>query len=507
MNDVQAVMAERELARRHLLFYQRYMFKYHYQREFVESWYHGYVAELMMACIAGELPRLILNEPPSYGKTEQTVRQAIPWALGKNPRKKYAYTTYGGELSTAVSVETRTNMDNKVYQGLFPDTKLSRDQNQKHDWKTTVDGGLYATSTGGVITGRHFDGIVMDDPIKAMDAGSAAAQKESINFYESSIITRLRDKKHGFIALVMQRLHVKDLAGYIIDNDYGEWYVACLRAQESRAVIYDFGSFYYERPAMEPLFPDYEDEAQLAKTRREMGETKFVTQYLHDPEVSDAGYVKEEWFSELSISDIPKQNLYIKIDPAMSTKESADNRAIVVVGYSIDESEIELKVVMDCWYGTWGVDMFVDFIIDAMVLYPEATVLLESSGGGLIVEQMLKKEITRRNAKLKEHGRPMIRNTIHVYSPSNKITKNQKISAGIIELETGRWKFKRGANGIDQLKREYLRFDPNKEHNRDDCIDASHSGEEHCRPKRSGLAKEVRSVRSRYKSNTKKWRI
>ncbi|HZF69374.1 hypothetical protein, partial [Sulfuricurvum sp.] len=383
-NNIASIMAERELARRHLLFFQRYMFKYHYQRTLIESWYHGYVAELLMACISGELPRLILNEPPSYGKTEQCVRQAVPWALGKNSRKKYAYTTYGGELSTAVSVETRTNMDNKVYNGLFPDTKLSRDQNQKHDWKTTNDGGLYATSTGGVITGRHFDGIFMDDPIKAMDADSAAARKDAIAFFESSIITRLRDKKHGFIALIMQRLHVQDLAGYIIDNSDGEWYVACLRAQESRPVIYDFKEFHYERQAYEPLFPEYEDEAQLAKTRREMGETKYVTQYLHDPEVSDAGYFKEEWFSEVGISEIPEQNDYIKIDPAMSTKESADNRAIVVVGYSIDDREVELKITKDCWFGTWAVKDFISYIIEAMMLYPDATVLLESSGGGHI---------------------------------------------------------------------------------------------------------------------------
>jgi len=504
------VMAERELARRNLEYYQRYIFKYHYQRPLVPNWHHGYLAEVLMASIEGNLPRVIINLPPSYGKTEISVRQSVSWALGKNPRKKYAYATYGGELSTAVSVETRSIMGGKSYQQLFPESKLSRDQNQKHDWKTTLDGGLYATSTGGVITGRHFDGIFLDDPLKAMDAQSASARKEAIDFYESSIITRLRNKKHGFIVLIMQRLHVDDLAGYLQSQEDGaEWYVAELKAQDPLPRVYDFGEFHYERAAMEPLFIEYEDEEQLSKTRREMGESKYTAQYLHDPEVSEAGYIKAEWFSEIGEFDIPSQNLYIKIDPAMSQKDSADNRAIVVEGYSIDASEIELKVIMDCWYGTWGMDDFVSYIIDAMMRYPDAKVLLESAGGGLLVDQMLNKEMLRRNAQLKADGRPLIRNSKLVYAPNNKVTKNNKIMAGAIELETGRLKFRRGASGIEQIKSEYLRFDPNKTHNRDDCIDATHSGEEYCHPKRVGGVKKEEGIRRRISNNQTrgKWRF
>jgi hypothetical protein len=287
-----------------------------------------------------------------------------------------------------------------------------------------------------------------------------------------------------------------------------DWEFFTMRALESIPTHYDFGSFHYERPAMEPLFQEHENIVQLEKMRRAMGESKFATQYQQDPEVSDAGYVNEQWFSEIGEFGIPEQNLYIKIDPAMSTKENADNRAIVVVGYSVDESESELKVVMDCWYGTWGLDDFIEHILDAMIRYSDAKVLLESSGGGLLVDQMLKKEIGRRNVMLKEQERPILRNIIDTYAPSNKISKNQKISAGVIELETGRWKFRRGANGIDQIKKEYLRFDPAKEHNRDDCIDASHSGEERCRAKRKGVVKEVKGVRMRGGSSSNKgWRF
>lgn len=506
---IKQVLAEQELARRNLEMYQRYIFKYQYQRPLKVNWHHGFLSEIMMAAFNGELSRFSIQMPPSTGKTEFTVRQGFSWALGKYPRNRYAYTTYGGDLSTAANIQTRSIIESKPYQGLFTDTKLSKVKNKNDDWETTLEGGMFSTSTGGVMTGKHFDGIMMDDPLKAIDADSNAKHKEAIDFYRGTILTRLRDKEKGFIGLIMQRLSVHDLVGYLQDSEEAsDWEFFTLRGSEGTTTFYDFGNFHYERPAQEPLFEAHENREQLERMRRSMGERQFATQYQQDPEVSEAGFVKSEWFSEIGEFDIPDQSLYIKIDPAMSQKQSADNRAIDVVGYSIDSSEIELKILMDCWYGTWGEAEFVDYIIMAMSRYPSANVLLESNGGGLIIGQLLKKEVLRRNAVLKEQRKDLILLSILTYAASNKVTKNQKISAGIIELETGRLKFRRGANGIDQIKKEYLRFDPNKDHNRDDCIDALHSGEEYCHPKRIGSVKKDQTIRSRQKnSGNGKWRF
>lgn len=509
-DDIAAIMAERELARRNLEYYMRYIFKYHYRRPLKIGWHQGYISEIMMAAFAGDLNRFSIQIAPSTGKTEQTVRQGFSWALGKNPRKKYAYTTYGGDLSTTVSIETRSIIEGKPYQGLFPDTQLSKVKNKNDDWRTTVEGGMFATSTGGAMTGTHYDGIMMDDPLKAIDASSKAKHQEAYDFYTGTILTRIRDKEHGFIGLIMQRLDVNDLVGKIRDSEEGDdWEFFTLRSLEPTTTYYDFGNFHYERPAMEPLFEAHENREQLDKMKRAMGKTKYDTQYQQDPEPNETGHVKDEWFSEISEYDIPDQNVFIKVDPAMSKKKSSDNRAIVPVGYSIDESEIELKVVMDCWFGTWGQREFIDHIIDAMIRYPDAPVLLEGSGGGLVIEEPLKEEILRRNAVLKAHGKTPIKNRIITYTPSNKISKNQKIGIGVIELETGRLKFRRSAHGIDQIKREYLRWDPDKENNRDDCIDAVHSGEEFCTPKRKIAVKKDAHVRKRAGAGNSrgKWRF
>lgn len=491
-DDIAAIMAERELARRNLEYYQKYIFKYQYQLPLRENWHHGYLSEILMAAFNGELDRFIINMPPSYGKTEMVVRQFVSWALGKNPRKRFAYTTYGDDVSTPTSIQTRNIVESKVYKGLFPDVQMSKVLNKNNEWETSVGGGLFATTTGGAFTGKHVDGIIMDDPLKAIDADSPAKHKESIDFYTGTILTRLRDKNSSFIGLIMQRLNIKDLAGYLMaSEERDDWEVFVLRGEEERGKIYEFGNFRYERKPGEPLDASKEDMAQLQRMKRSMGQSKYDTQYQQDPEPKEAGFVQPEWFSDISAFDMPKkQSLYIKIDPAMSQKKSADDRAIVVVGYSIDEEEIELKVVMDCWHGKWGIDEFVGYIADAMMSYPSAQVLLESSGGGLLVDPALKKEIMRRNAKFKKEGHALMAPHITTYTPSNKTSKVSKIMFGIAELEAGRVKFRRGANGIEQIKSEYLRFDPNREHNRDNCIDALHSGEEHCRPERNAEVKK-----------------
>jgi len=503
---IKQVLAEQELARRNLEYYMRYMFKYKYRKPLKIGWHQGLISEIMMAAFAGELTRFAINIAPSTGKTEQTVRQGFSWALGKYPKHKYAYTTYGADLSTMVSIQTRSLVESKPYGSLFPETKISKVKNKNDDWETTLEGGMFATSTGGSMTGYHFDGIMMDDTVKAIEASSRAKHEEAYLFYQGTILTRLKDKEKGFIGLIMQRLAVNDLVGKIRNSEEGDdWEFFVLRSLEPTTTTYDFGNFNYIRPADEPIFEEHENREQLEKARRAMGSTNFQTQHQQEPEVYKTGFVQEEWFDEISDFDIPEQNIFIKIDPAMSQKKTADNRAIDVVGYSIDDSEIELKVLMDCWYGTWGIEEFVDMIIMAMARYPNGMVLLESSGGGLVVEQVLKQEILRRNAVLKVQGKDLIRNIIKTYAPSNKITKNQKINAGIIELETGRLKFRRGANGTEQIKKEYLRFDPNKDHNRDDCIDALHSGEEYCFPKR--LNNKKQSLKHNRNKSTQSWRF
>jgi len=78
-----------------------------------------------------------------------------------------------------------------------------------------VGGYRLATSVGGTLTGRGGDFILIDDPIKPDDAMSDKARNSVNEWFSTTLLSRLDDKKASVLILVMQRLHVNDLSGFI----------------------------------------------------------------------------------------------------------------------------------------------------------------------------------------------------------------------------------------------------------------------------------------------------
>lgn len=462
--------AKRELARRSLIEYTKYMFENAYHRPFKENWHHGYICEILTAVHHGELTRVIIEEPPSYTKTEICVRQFVPWSMGQDPQKKFIYGTYGDTLSTLVSNETRINIESKAYKNLFPQVILDRNQNQKDHWTTTDGGRFYATSTSAAVTGIHCDTFLLDDPLKAIEAHSASARDGVHNFYTGSVVTRLRDKKKGGIVVIAQRVHNDDLTGRLLKENPELWTHVTLQALNAQKQYYIFGKFNYEREANEPLWIAYEDLQDLEKAKKEMG-YNFDVQYQQDPNISEYGFFKKEAWTWISDFDIPEQNKYIMIDPAMSLKETSDNRSITCNGLSINENKEELLITYDYKFGKWDLETFVENIIAMMVQHPTAPVFLESQGGGILVEQALRKEILKRNAKARSMGLPLIANSITLYNAPNNISKNQKIMGLQTYYHSGAWKFRRTGEGMEQLQKETWRWRPDIAHNDDNGID------------------------------------
>ncbi len=503
---VQKLALEKELARRNLVDFMEYKFRYYHLKPMRRNWHHDLIAEALKACLSGEITRLIINMPPSYGKSEQVVRSFVSHTLGINPRFKFIYTSYGGDLTERISVETRDWIRSKVYQGVF-NTKISKSAEQKTDWGTEDGGGLYATTVGGAITGRHANGIIIDDPMKASEAYSRAAREIVKNYFHDSILSRMEEweGEKAFIILIMQRLHPDDLVGHLLKEQGGIWTHLNLKALEPTKKVYEIEGYRYEREANEPLFPAKHDLARLKQLEVEMGQSAFKAQMLQDPEISEAGFFEESWISEVGLYELPPQSLYIMVDPAMSTKDSADDRGIVVVGWSAKDG-IETVVMMDCFSGKWELGEFLEYIVDAMVAYPEASVEVELAGGGHIVVQELRKMVARRNGERRMEGKDMIRNPINGTAPDNKLPKVQKIAAMQPYAQNGQIKIRRGAHGADKFLAELIAFSPDKANNRDNLIDPFATSFLIATPKKAKAERQNQKLRQR-KKETGGWNI
>jgi hypothetical protein len=463
-------LVTRELSKRRLYNYMEYMFERYYKTKMKKSWFIEYLCEVLTAVYNGEINRLIINMPPSYGKTEIVFKSFVSWVLGQDSSKRFIHTSYSAELSNKNSYQTRQMITSRAYCDLF-DVKISKDQNQKSYWETSTQGGVFATGTGGAVTGFHSDYIIIDDPLKAIDSNSKAMQNEVIEYYTGSLVSRLRDKKHGAIIIIMQRLNPYDLVGYLEGNQSHLWHKVCLTGIEKEQKIYEIGDYKYIRKPFEPLFEEHEDREILDRTKKEMGLLKWNSQYMQSPEIVDGGVYRDEHFSYISTIDIPKQNMYIAIDPAQSIKEDADNRAIMVVGISKDKDQKELYVVYDVLFGIWRLDEFVSNILETMAKFNNAKVLIESSGGGILVNQELKKQIPIYNQKLKAKNLPILTNYIKEFSPKRSISKNQKIQALEPYFFNHQIKFLVNLKGVEQLKKELKSFMPDRDSKQDDCMD------------------------------------
>jgi hypothetical protein len=109
-------------------------------------------------------------------------------------------------------------MRSEWYRRTFSRTRIDKAKDTESEVRTTERGYRLATSVGGALTGRGGDVIIIDGPIKPQDAQSKSVRDKTIQWYENTLLSRLDDKVHGAIVLVMQRLHLDDLAGHLLER-------------------------------------------------------------------------------------------------------------------------------------------------------------------------------------------------------------------------------------------------------------------------------------------------
>lgn len=209
--------------------------------------------------------------------TEIAVKAFIAYALAINPSAKFIHTTYSAALALDNSSTAKDLITSDYYQEIFPKVQLKQNQKSKQKWETTDGGGVYATSSGGQITGfgagkvddydekmdeyierdkelshdipddifedllegtgvdwlgkkASFGGaIIIDDPNKPDDADSETLRNKVNERYDSTISNRVNSRNTPII-IIQQRTHEDDLSGYLIRKqktveEGGIWHV------------------------------------------------------------------------------------------------------------------------------------------------------------------------------------------------------------------------------------------------------------------------------------------
>ena len=307
-----------------LLFYARYIYKENHNRKFIQSKHFEEIAEHLERVYNHDITRLIINIPPRYGKTELVIKIFVSWCLAKTPYSKFIHLSYSDALALDNSSQTKEYIQSDAYQQLWA-MELKKDAQSKKKWFNDSGGGMYATASGGAITGfgAGVDGvdgfggaILIDDPLKPDDAFSEVERNKVNNRYNNTIRSRTNTDSTPII-VIMQRLHEDDLSGYLLNGGSGEnWTHLCLPALNENN---------------EPLFPHKHTFKQLESIRQADRYT-FAGQYMQIPSPDEGGEWRKDWFEIIEKSELPRNiNWKMYIDGAY-TKDTANDPTGIQIG-------------------------------------------------------------------------------------------------------------------------------------------------------------------------------
>lgn len=201
----------------------------------------------------------------------------------------------------------------------------------ENEFVTEAGGFRFATSTGGTLTGRGGDFIIIDDPLKPEDALSDRARNATNDWYRSTLLSRLDDKQKSVLILVMQRLHVNDLTGFIEAG--GGFHKLALPAIAEREEFVITGEYdTWQRAEGDALHEGREDRATLEAIRDQMGPFNFAAQYQQNPESPEGSLFKVKWFQLIQEppAPAPSGQWVVSIDTALSTAETADHSVLML---------------------------------------------------------------------------------------------------------------------------------------------------------------------------------
>ncbi|MDE3059736.1 MAG: phage terminase large subunit [Pseudomonadota bacterium] len=412
---------------------------------YLPNWHIDLIAEYLQAIESGEITRLIINMPPRSLKSVSVSVAWPAWLLGHDPARRILAASYSSALALKHSIDCRAVLASSWYRRVFPDMLLARDQNEKSKFMTTRRGYRMAVSVGGGVTGEGGNFLIIDDPLSPAQAMSASSRNQVNDWFDHSFVSRIDDKQRGAIVLVMQRLHLQDLAGYLLAK--GGWQHLSLPAVAPMPHHHDFGRVHKFREADELLHPMREDEELIERAKIELGSAAFSAQYQQQPLPEEGAMVRAWWIRRYEAPPLPADRRVQSWDTAIKSGMQHDASACLTFAESEGHCHLLDVQLLRCEYP----DLKRAFYALAERWQPQA-ILIEDRASG----QQLLQDVRR------ESHLPVI----PIQPRGDKITRFAAVSAMI---EAGKLLLPAQAPWLSDFESELFAF-PSGAH--DDQVDA-----------------------------------
>lgn len=264
-----------------------------FKEVFIVKPFHIEICNLLTMCATRTLPEgkyiVIINMPFRFSKT-QILTYYMLWCFLHNEQALFIYSTYSDKLSLKTSRE--------VKHGLIDVFKMrasfSKDAAQL--WQTKSGGGLLATTSLGSVTGfgcgsihnTPYSGeLVIDDPIKAIDA----FYPTKLNSVNENLVNTFWSRRNQLdktpIILIQQRLNVNDQSSYLMEKFPNSCIRYCVKGMDEKD---------------ESIFPERVGTTTLRELRQASPYT-FFSQVQQEPKAYSGGFFNVEQIEIISLRE------------------------------------------------------------------------------------------------------------------------------------------------------------------------------------------------------------
>lgn len=249
--------------------------------------------ELVNLATSDEVDRLMIFMPPQEGKSERVSHRLPEWLLKFNPNLRIAIVSYADEMARRwgadikLDAETFDGTDDTANLGI----RLREDSKAAGRWQIQGRrGGVYCTGVGGSLTGKPVDWLIVDDPIKDLEAAQSAKYRDRAKrFWQGVAIPRLGPGSKCVI--VQTRWDEDDLSGWLLAEHPGRWRVVSIPA------ISESEDDPLGRPIGTPMISARGDRDWDA-IKRDVGEYVWAALYQQRPAPAAGGIFKKSWWRE-----------------------------------------------------------------------------------------------------------------------------------------------------------------------------------------------------------------
>jgi predicted phage terminase large subunit-like protein len=414
---------------------------------FLPNWHIDAIAHELDRVRRGDVTRLIINMPPRNLKSI-TASVAFPaFLLGHDPRRKIFGISYGMDLAAKHASDFRSVVQSDWYGRVFPRARIRRISDP--DVFMTAGGFRRATSTGAALTGLGGDMFIIDDPLKPVDALSEPLRNQVNQWFSNTLVSRLDNKATGAIIVVMQRVHLHDLTGHLLEHG-SDWTVLSLPAiaEADEQIAIAPGQTHLRR-AGEAIHPEHEPLEVLQKLRRDVGSEIFAAQYQQSPVPPGGAMIKRE---TLRYYETPPERTYkAKVIQSWDTAAKAGTQNDWSVGttWLVLDNQYYL---LDLTRGRYEYPKLRDAVLALAKRFEPNTILIEDASTGTALAQ-----------ELRQMGGFVVK-----LIPVER-DKTTRLYLQQAKLEAGQVFFPKNAPYLLELERELLSFPRGKN---DDQVDS-----------------------------------